>query len=164
MVLNSPFTKTLYIYFLPLPLSSSLSELSEMLPTRLQSSFCPSKTSLTALKLYIFFFSRHGTLNIFWQFPPISKEICFVVLSVQPTALCREKSRKKMQSTRLQEHTHTRTVSHSLIKESQTQAGTIRESAQLRCKLNAVSHRVCPPKDSRHGREFQGNNNKGLAR
>ena len=55
MVLNSPFTKTLYIYFLPLPLSSSLSELSEMLPTRLQSSFCPSKTSLTALKLYIFF-------------------------------------------------------------------------------------------------------------
>ena len=51
-------------------------------------------------------------------------------------------------------HTHTRTVSHSLIKESQTQAGTIRESAQLRCNLNAVSHRVCPPKDSRHRREF----------
>ena len=61
-------------------------------------------------------------------------------------------------------HTHTRTVSHSLINESQTQAGTIRESAQLRCNLNAVSHRVCPPKDSRYRREFQGNNNKGLAR
>ena len=31
MVLNSPFTKTLYIAFPPLPLWSSLSELSEML-------------------------------------------------------------------------------------------------------------------------------------
>ena len=32
MVLNSPFTKTLYIDFPPLLLWSSLSELSEMLP------------------------------------------------------------------------------------------------------------------------------------
>ena len=40
MVLNSPFTKTLYIDFPPL-LWSSLSELSEMLPPGLQSSFCP---------------------------------------------------------------------------------------------------------------------------
>ena len=41
MVLNSPFPKTLYIDFPPLPLWSSLSELSEMLPPGLQSSFCP---------------------------------------------------------------------------------------------------------------------------
>ena len=41
MVLNSPFTKTLYIDFRPLPFWSSLSELSEMLPPGLQSSFCP---------------------------------------------------------------------------------------------------------------------------
>ena len=41
MVLNSPFTKTLYIVFPPLPVWSSLSELSEMLPPELQSSFCP---------------------------------------------------------------------------------------------------------------------------
>ena len=41
MVLNSPFTKTFYIDFPPLPLWSSLSELSEMLPPGLQSSFCP---------------------------------------------------------------------------------------------------------------------------
>ena len=34
MVLNSPFTKTLYIDFPPLLLWSSLSELSEMLPPR----------------------------------------------------------------------------------------------------------------------------------
>ena len=61
-------------------------------------------------------------------------------------------------------HTHTNTVSHSVINESQTQAGTIKESAQLPCNLNAVSHRVFPPKDSRYRREFQGNNNKGLAR
>ena len=39
--LCSPFTKTLYIDFPPLPLWSSLSELSEMLPPGLQSSFCP---------------------------------------------------------------------------------------------------------------------------
>ena len=39
MVLNSPFTKTLYIDFLPLPLWSSLSELSEMLPPGLQFSY-----------------------------------------------------------------------------------------------------------------------------
>ena len=38
MVLNSPFTKTLCIDFPPLPLWSSLSELSETLPPRLQSS------------------------------------------------------------------------------------------------------------------------------
>ena len=38
MVLNSPFTKTLYIVFPPLPIWSSLSELSEMLPPGLQSS------------------------------------------------------------------------------------------------------------------------------
>ena len=42
MVLNSPFTKTLYINLPPLPLWSSLSELSEMLPPRLKSSFCLS--------------------------------------------------------------------------------------------------------------------------
>ena len=41
MILNSPFTKILYIDFPPLPLWSSLSELSEMLPPGLQSSFCP---------------------------------------------------------------------------------------------------------------------------
>ena len=41
MVLNSPFTKTLYIDFPPLLLWSSLSELSEMLYPRQQSSFCP---------------------------------------------------------------------------------------------------------------------------
>ena len=39
MALNSPFTKTLYIDFLPLPLWSSLSELSEMLPPGLQFSY-----------------------------------------------------------------------------------------------------------------------------
>ena len=82
--------------------------------------------------------------------------------SPQPSA--EKKAEKNAVCKRLQEHTHTRTVSHSLINESQTQAGTIRESAQLRCNLNAVSHRVCPPKDSRYRREFQGNNNKGLAR
>ena len=41
MVLNSPFTKTLYIHFLPLLFWTNLSELSEMLPPGLQSSFCP---------------------------------------------------------------------------------------------------------------------------
>ena len=46
MVLNSPFPKTLYVDFPPLPLWSSLSELSEMLPPGLQSSFCP-KENLT---------------------------------------------------------------------------------------------------------------------
>ena len=46
MALNSPFTKSLYVDFPPLLLWSSLSELSEMLPPRLQSSFCP-KENLT---------------------------------------------------------------------------------------------------------------------
>ena len=46
MVLNFPFTKTLYIHFPPLLLWSSLSELSEMLSPGLQSSFCP-KQNLT---------------------------------------------------------------------------------------------------------------------
>ena len=41
MVLNSTFTKTIYIDLPPLLLWSSLSELSEMLPPRLQSSCCP---------------------------------------------------------------------------------------------------------------------------
>ena len=41
MALNSPFTKILYIDFPPLPLRSSLSELSEMLAPRLQFSFYP---------------------------------------------------------------------------------------------------------------------------
>ena len=41
MVLNSAFTKTLHIVFPPLLFWSSLSELSEMLPPGLQSSFCP---------------------------------------------------------------------------------------------------------------------------
>ena len=41
MVLKCPFTKTLYIVCPPLPLWSSLSELSETLPPGLQSSFCP---------------------------------------------------------------------------------------------------------------------------
>ena len=44
MVLNVPFTKTLYIDFPPLLLWGSLSEPSEMLPPRLQSSFAPNKT------------------------------------------------------------------------------------------------------------------------
>ena len=56
MALNSPFTKTLYIDFLLLPLWSSLSELSEMLPPRLQLHFAQIK--LKTLKLYIFFFSQ----------------------------------------------------------------------------------------------------------
>ena len=41
MLLNCHFTKALYIVFLPLPVWSRLSELSEMLPPELQSSFCP---------------------------------------------------------------------------------------------------------------------------
>ena len=41
MALNSPFTKTLYIDFPPLPLWSNLSELFEMLDPGLQSSFYP---------------------------------------------------------------------------------------------------------------------------
>ena len=55
MVLNSPFTKTLYIDFPLLPLWRSLSELSEMLPPRLQSSFCPKQNLIHTLKFYIFF-------------------------------------------------------------------------------------------------------------
>ena len=57
-----PFTKTLHIGFQLLLLWSSLSELSEMLPPRLQSSFCP-KWNLT-LKLYIFFsWQTHGLVR-----------------------------------------------------------------------------------------------------
>ena len=39
--MNSPFTKITYINLPPLPLWSSLSELSEVLSSGLQSSFCP---------------------------------------------------------------------------------------------------------------------------
>ena len=38
--LNSPFTKTIYIHLAALPLWSCLSELSEVLPPWVQSSFC----------------------------------------------------------------------------------------------------------------------------
>jgi len=55
MVLNSPFTKTLHIDFPLLLLWRSLSQLSEMLPPRLQSSFCPKQNLIQTLKLYIFF-------------------------------------------------------------------------------------------------------------
>ena len=59
MVLNSPFTKTLSIDLPPLLFwsrisdSSEIAQISEILPPRLQSSFCP-KCNLT-VKLYIFF-------------------------------------------------------------------------------------------------------------
>ena len=56
MVLNSSFTKTLYIDLSPLPLWSSLSELSEMLPPGLQSSFCP-KYNLTCNSQVVYLFS-----------------------------------------------------------------------------------------------------------
>ena len=68
MVLNSPFTETLYIVFPPLPVWSSLSELSEMLPPKLRPHFAPNKTSLTTLKLYIFF-----QLTLAWKFPWIEE-------------------------------------------------------------------------------------------
>ena len=55
MVLNSPFPKTLYIDFPSLPLWSSLSELYEMLPPGLQSSFCP-KQNFTCKPHIVHFF------------------------------------------------------------------------------------------------------------
>ena len=57
MVLNSPFTKTLHIDFPPLPLWCSLSELSEMLPPKLQSSFCPNyNLTRNSQVVHLFFF------------------------------------------------------------------------------------------------------------
>ena len=63
MVLNSPFTKSLYINLPPLLLCSSLSGLSERLPSGLQPSFCP-KIKLNSQLIFfgqqqrrIFFFS-----------------------------------------------------------------------------------------------------------
>ena len=50
MVLNSPFTKTLYIDF---------SELSEMLPPGLQASFCPQIKLNSQLSSCTSFFSQH---------------------------------------------------------------------------------------------------------
>ena len=57
MALTSPFTKTLYIDLPPLPLWSSPSELSEVLPPGQQYSFCPSSVqSLSRVPL----FATHG--------------------------------------------------------------------------------------------------------
>ena len=56
MVLNSPLTKTLYTGLPPLPLWSSLSELRCCLPGCSPHS-APNKTSLTTLKLCVFFSS-----------------------------------------------------------------------------------------------------------
>ena len=63
----SPFTKITFILTLPLPLWSSLSELSEVLFPRLQSSFCPKKTYLTTFMLYTFFFQSTEAMHR-WRF------------------------------------------------------------------------------------------------
>ena len=51
MVWNSPFTKTLCIDLPPLPLWSSLSELSEMLPPKAAVLILPQIKQLTTLKV-----------------------------------------------------------------------------------------------------------------
>ena len=67
MVLKVPFTKTLCIDFPPLPLWHSLSELSEMLPPKLQSSFCP-KQNLILSSQVVHLFSGYMLPNILHLF------------------------------------------------------------------------------------------------
>ena len=95
MVLNSPFTKTLHVGLPPLPLWSRLSELSEMLSPRLQSSFAPNKTKLTTLKLYIFFpihSSATGHLGCFQVIATVNSAAmnvaAHVSLSIMISSVC----------------------------------------------------------------------------
>ena len=61
MALNSPFTITLYIDFPPLPVWSSLSELSEMLPSELWSSSCPqSNLTRNSQVVHLFLVASYG--------------------------------------------------------------------------------------------------------
>ena len=91
MALNSPFTKTLYIDSPPLPLWSSLSELSERLPPRLQSSFCP-KQNLPHNSQVVHLFSvdsygnHKGTHGDFLPLTGLQEEPELLVPAVAPCA------------------------------------------------------------------------------
>ena len=90
--MNSPFTKILFIKLPPLPLWSSLSELSEVLFPRLQTSFCPQE-NLTGKSHVVHVHAQYGTLcnrlEVFYHMLSSVQSLSRIQLFATPwTAAC----------------------------------------------------------------------------
>ena len=135
-----PFAKILYIDLPLLPLWSSVSELSEVLPPWLQSSFSPNKTQLATLKLCIFlvntvmtYFYTKPTCHSYINETERYSQANIIIHSIDPFKIsCRyEEQRKKKDGRKISEVSETfKTTSIISIDYKVNLRGENREKAQ----------------------------------